>query len=265
MNRHIIPLLFKLSLVGLLLACGIGQNAVEQVTQTEATQEPAAETPTPTPEPQATPTVAAQESEPQAAQSEGDTLPSAPKPGVSVAITRVSVASDGTEANAHSRSPAVSADGRYVVFQSEASNLVANDTNEASDIFVHDRESGEIERVSLASDGMEANGASHTPSISADGRYVAFESQATNLVSENTNGRNNIFVHDRQTGETNLVSVGLAGMPDQGGSYTPAISADGRYVAFASEAIHLLGGISMCTTARPGKPAVFQNLWPGCR
>jgi len=162
----------------------------------------------------------------------------APKPRLSVAVTRVSVASDGAEANAHSRFPAVSADGRYVAFESEAGNLVADDTNGVSDIFVHDRETGETERVSVASGGAEANGASHAPAISADGRYVVFESQAINLTGENTNGRNNVFVHDRQTGDTSLVSVGLAGMPDQGGSYTPAISADGRYVAFASEADH---------------------------
>jgi archaellum component FlaF (FlaF/FlaG flagellin family) len=108
--------------------------------------------------------------------------------------TRVSVASDGTEGNHVSLLPSISADGRYVAFYSHASNLVPGDTNEVQDIFVHDRLTGQTSRVSVASGGTEGNGASEFPSISADGRYVAFYSAASNLVPGDTNGTWDIFV-----------------------------------------------------------------------
>jgi archaellum component FlaF (FlaF/FlaG flagellin family) len=108
--------------------------------------------------------------------------------------TRVSVASDGTEGNGRSWAPSISADGRYVAFYSEASNLVPGDTNGRADVFVHDRLTGQTTRVSVASDGTEGNGASEFPRISADGRYVAFISDASNLVPGDTNGTGDIFV-----------------------------------------------------------------------
>jgi Tol biopolymer transport system component len=153
----------------------------------------------------------------------------------SATTMRVSLASDGTEGNNVSSAPAISADGRYVAFHSYANNLVAGDSNSAGDIFVHDRDSGTTTRVSLDSDGTQGDNHSRTPSISADGRYVAFGSDASNLVTGDTNGTADLFLHDRQTGETTLVSAGLDGTA-VGVSRTAAISADGRYVAFHSDA-----------------------------
>ena len=149
--------------------------------------------------------------------------------------TRVSIASDGAEANAGSyNSPSVSADGRYVVFESAAYNLVAGDTNETVDIFVHDRQTKETTRVSVASDGTEGNIYSFYASLSADGRYVAFESAAGNLVPGDTNGRKDVFVHDRETRQTTRVSLASDGAQENRDSRFSSISADGRYAAFHS-------------------------------
>jgi Tol biopolymer transport system component len=150
---------------------------------------------------------------------------------------RVSVASGGTQGNASSGSPTISADGRYVVFDSYASNLVVGDTNGVRDVFVRDRQTGKTERVSVASGGAQGNGASHHPALSADGRYVAFASAATNLVPHDTNGREDIFVHDRQTGQTTRVSITSDGVQvEYGDSHSPSLSADGRCIAFGSDA-----------------------------
>ncbi len=157
---------------------------------------------------------------------------------------RVSVASDGTEANAGSFSAALSADGRFVAFESDATNLVPGDTKGARDIFVRDRQAGTTERVSVASDGTEADGGSGSVAISADGRFVAFDSVARNLVEGDTNGVSDVFVHDRQTGATGRVSVAADGtQANRGsrGSLLPATSADGRFIAFDSDANNLPG------------------------
>jgi len=156
--------------------------------------------------------------------------------------TRVSVASDGTQSNQHSYNPSISADGRFVAFESVASNLVSGDTNNHQDIFVHDRQTGQTTRVSVASDGAQANDFSSNPSISADGRYVAFISVANNLVSGDTGVDHDVFVHDRQTGATTLVSVAMDGSEGNGYSEEVSISADGRYVAFRSWADNLVSG-----------------------
>jgi Tol biopolymer transport system component len=174
--------------------------------------------------------------------------------------TRVSVASDGTQSNHDSYNPSISADGRFVAFESEATNLVSGDTNNFRDIFVHDRQTGQTTRVSVASDGTQSNQHSYNPSISADGRYVAFESEATNLVSGDTNNHRDIFVHDRQTGQTTRVSVASDGTQANDFSSNPSISADGRYVAFMSWASNLVGGdteppILPSTTSLPDNPA----------
>ena len=161
---------------------------------------------------------------------------------------RVSVPSGGGEANGESNGglspPAISADGRYVTFGSHASNLVADDANGAEDVFVRDRQAGATTRVSVASDGSEANPpvcmtgpcpvAGATPAISADGRYVAFWSDASDLTTDGNTGQD-VFVHDRQTGMTTNVSPSA-----EGGSNNPSISADGRYVAFWSRATDLV-------------------------
>lgn len=170
--------------------------------------------------------------------------------GTSVAqsseTTRISVASDGSEANGSSDTPTVSADGRYVAFLSTATNLVPEDTNNMPDVFVHDRETGETTRVSIASDGSQAWGGSDMPVISADGRYIAFLSTAWNLQPNymepgwTPDLYEDIFVHDRQTSLTTLISATSDGTQANGESWSPVISADGRYVMFASFAHNLV-------------------------
>ncbi|HEY7050310.1 MAG TPA: carboxypeptidase regulatory-like domain-containing protein [Jatrophihabitantaceae bacterium] len=155
---------------------------------------------------------------------------------------RLSVRSDGTEGNTFSQSPSISRDGRYVAFESFASNLVPGDTNGAHDVFVSDRVAGTTERVSVAGDGSEGNDFSGSPSISADGRYVAFESFASNLVPGDTNGVEDVFVRDRIAGTTERVSVAGDGTPGDGNSLQPSITPDGRYVAFESLASNLVPG-----------------------
>jgi Tol biopolymer transport system component len=157
------------------------------------------------------------------------------------ATTRVSVASDGTQAHAGASHPSISADGRYVAFHSLSNNLVPGDTN-AYDVFVHDRQTGATTLVSVASDGTQANEQSRHPSISADGRYVAFHAHDSNLVPGDTNNAWDTFVHDRQTGETTRVSVASDGTQGNSFSRHPIISADGRSVAFESEASNLVSG-----------------------
>ena len=159
-------------------------------------------------------------------------------------ITRVSVASDGMQGNdASGGRPSISADGRYIVFASSASNLVNGDTNDVGDVFVHDRQTRQTSRVSVASDGTQGNGVSYNPSISANGRYVAFTSIANNLVAGDTNGQADIFVHDRQTGQTSGVSIASDGTQGNIHSTGPAsLSADGRYVTFSSGANNLVPG-----------------------
>jgi Tol biopolymer transport system component len=156
--------------------------------------------------------------------------------------SRMSVNSIGLQGNDSSFNASISADGRYVVFQSFASNLVHGDTNGTSDIFVRDRLNGTTERVSVDSAGTQGNDGSLSPSISADGRYVAFASHATNFVNGDTNGEPDVFVHDRQSSTTEIVSVDSAGAQGNNFSGFPSISADGRYVAFLSNATNLVPG-----------------------
>ncbi|WP_152811004.1 TolB family protein, partial [Ostreibacterium oceani] len=158
------------------------------------------------------------------------------------ATTRVSVDSSGVEGDSHSYNPSISADGRYVAFQSNATNLVVGDTNGAADIFVHDTQMGVTTRVSVDSSGVASDSYSSDPSISADGRYVAFWSNATNLVAGDMNGTADVFVHDTQTGNTTRVSVDSSGVASDSYSSDPSISADGRYVVFSSDATNLVAG-----------------------
>jgi Tol biopolymer transport system component len=156
--------------------------------------------------------------------------------------TRVSVHSDGTQGDDASSHPAISADGRYVVFQSHATTLVDGDDNGERDVFVHDRDTGTTTRVSVHSNGTQGDGTSGSGRPSADGRYVAFDSAATTLVDGDDNGEYDVFVHDRDAGTTTLVSVHSGGTQGDGGSGTPSISGDGRYVAFDSTATTLVDG-----------------------
>ena len=155
---------------------------------------------------------------------------------------RVSVATGGGQGNSSSSYASISADGRFVSFFSAASNLVPGDTNAAWDAFVRDRQLGTTERVSVDSSGLEGNGPSSYPSLSADGRFVAFASEATNLVPGDTNGSGDIFVRDRELGTTELVSVNSSGIHGNHVSGFPSISADGRYVVFESRATNLVPG-----------------------
>ncbi|MBM3892596.1 MAG: calcium-binding protein, partial [Verrucomicrobia bacterium] len=141
------------------------------------------------------------------------------------AIERATVSSAGAEGYAESNAPpAITADGRYVTFWSQSPNLVAGDTNGAVDVFVRDRQTSTTERVSLATGGAEGNGNSRFGTLSDDGRYVAFQSDATNLVTGDTNGQRDVFVYDR-TNDT-ISRVSLANSDDQGNAASgiPAIS-----------------------------------------
>ena len=129
-------------------------------------------------------------------------------PANAASNTRVSVATGGTQATGGaSFEGAISANGRFVAFRSAATNLVAVDSNVRDDIFVHDRQTGVTERVSVDSLEAQANNHSREPSISADGRFVTFTSDANNLVASDGNNRADIFVRDRQNGTTERISV----------------------------------------------------------
>ncbi len=162
---------------------------------------------------------------------------------VTGATERISVGVLGMEGNAGSYWPSISADGRHVAFQSDATNLVPSDANGHMDVFVHDRATGTTERVSLASSGAEADLQSYYPMISADGQLVAFSSLAWNLIPSRSNGYQHVYVHDRSTATTELVSVDeSATSMGNYNSYSPSISGDGRVVAFISFATNLVNG-----------------------
>jgi Tol biopolymer transport system component len=153
---------------------------------------------------------------------------------------RVSLGPGGLEANGPSMNPSVSGDARFVAFASDATNLVSGDTNGVRDVFVRDRTTGVTERVNTGEGGAEVKSPSGTPEISADGQVVVFTSPASKLVEDDTNKRPDVFAHDRGSGVTQLVSVGLEGVSAKGSSAFPKISADGRYVAFESLASNLV-------------------------
>ncbi len=200
---------------------------------------------------------------------------------------RVSVASDGSEGNDHSTAPSVSGDGSIIVFESAATNLVAGDTNNRSDIFAHDLATGTTTRVSVASDGSQIDLHSTNPAVSADGRVVtyqsgdvfvydrntgirtrtsiatdggpanegawnpvisgdgstiAYSSMSTNLVPGDTNNDSDIFVYSRIDGTTTRISVGFDGAEANDDSLSPAISSDGKTIAYSSDATNLVSG-----------------------
>ncbi|HEY6175886.1 MAG TPA: Ig-like domain-containing protein [Kofleriaceae bacterium] len=157
-------------------------------------------------------------------------------------FTLVSKASDGRIGNGNSAHARLSGDGRYVVFQSDSNNLVPGDSNGRKDVFRHDRVTGGTIRVSVASDGTQANNDSFTPEISGDGNLVVFASSAFNLVASDANGTSDIFVRDVAAGTTERISVGRAGGDADLDSTEPAISRDGHFVAFTSSATNLVDG-----------------------
>jgi len=158
--------------------------------------------------------------------------------------TRVSIATSGAQANGDSDYPAISADGRYVIFLSSASNLVSGDTNGYRDVFVHDRQNATTKRLSISSAGTAANNHSDMPSISVDGRYVVFSSNASNLVPDDSNNQSDVFVYDQLLNTSRRVSLNSSGAQANGASDLPSISGDGRYIAFVSWASNFAGAIS---------------------
>jgi len=158
------------------------------------------------------------------------------------ALELLSESAAGIQGNNTSEDPIVSADGRYVAFRSDASNLVAGYTVQATNIYVKDRETGAVERVSLSTTGVEPNNSCFDPAISGNGRFVSFSSHATNLVAGDTNAQTDIFLYDRDTDTLERVSVSTAGVEADAGCQLSAISEDGRYVCFQSDATSLVAG-----------------------
>ncbi len=159
----------------------------------------------------------------------------------------VSTSIDGKAGNTKSMNPVISSNGRYVAFESFSNNLIDEDINENPDIFVRNIEDGITEVISLSSRGQQANHGSSNPSISADGRYVLFQSSARNLVpednkrsDENEWNFSDVFLRDRELGKTELISVNLEGKPGNHPSGSPSISQDGKHVAFTSMATDLV-------------------------
>jgi Tol biopolymer transport system component len=162
-----------------------------------------------------------------------------PVPGTAM----VSVSSTGAPSDSFSFGAAVSADGRYVAFNSDASTLVPGDTNGTGDVFVRDLRHGTTSRVSVSGTGAQGEGDSAGPAISADGRYVAFSSLAGNLVpGDSGDGHPEVLVRDRVAGTTTRISRSAAGGASDGASVWPAFSGNGRYVAFTSYATNLVAG-----------------------
>ena len=155
---------------------------------------------------------------------------------------RVSISGSGVQGNGHSQFPSISDDGRYIVFQSEANNLVANDNNNSPDIFIRDLTSGNTELVSVSSGETQGNGMSTLPWISGDGNSVSFASFASNLVAADTNNHQDIFVRNLQLGETKRVNISSGGIQANKNSRETYISQTGRYVVFSSFAENLVPG-----------------------
>ena len=173
--------------------------------------------------------------------------------GCILSTIRVSVASGGAQGNAASSNPAISNNGRFVAFASDADTLIGNDANGVGDIFVRDTCIGATGctpstiRVSRSSGGTEGNADSTNPSISGNGRYVAFASNADNLIGSDTNGVRDVFLRDTCQGATGCsvttrrMSLSTAGAEGNAQSVQPSLSGDGRFVVFASDADNLVG------------------------
>lgn len=164
---------------------------------------------------------------------------------------RVSVAADGTEADAASQNATISGDGRYVAFASRATNIVEAGANGQLNIFVKDRVEGAVYLASQSTEGQQGNGSSFFPDLSEDGRFVVFYTFASNLVADDTNGRTDVYLHDIETGQTERVSLTWNGQQANDSSNRPSVSADGRYVAFASSATNIVPN------------AASPNIFPG--
>jgi len=153
---------------------------------------------------------------------------------------RVSVRSNGTQGDAPSNDGAISANGSYIVFSSMA-KLVSSDTNGKHDVYIHARIGGKTTRVSTSSKEKQGNGASGNATVSNDGRWVAFESRASNFVGADTSMDMDVFLRDRKKGRISLVSISSKGEKGKGGSGDPTISSSGAWIAFESTAANLVG------------------------
>ncbi len=153
---------------------------------------------------------------------------------------RISIGPGGTQADGMSYNPRISADGHYVVFASQATTLVPDDTNNVADIYLYNVQDQTLSRVSVNGNGEQANGASNNPSITADDRYIIYSSAATNLVPGDANGYEDVFRYDTQTGEVTLVSINDAGEQANDACIDPLISANGRFIGFSSYASNLV-------------------------
>ena len=166
-------------------------------------------------------------------------------------LKNTSVNNRGGAGNDYSYSPQISPNGRFVVFASDATNLVPRDTNGTRDVFLRDLSAGKTTRINVSSDGTQAaadpdseywGGMSDSPDITADGRFVVFDSDSSNLVPGDTNKSADIFLRDRQSNTTERISVAPGGGQADSGSFRPSISNDGRFIAFTSEATNLVVG-----------------------
>ncbi len=193
-------------------------------------------------------------------------------------IVLCSRSAGGAEANGHSFSCDISADGSYVVFHSQATNLLAGSTTSGIQVFRKDLNSGSVSLCSSNSSGAQGNNTSEYASISSDGRYVAFQSAATNLTPGNPDVRTHVFRKDMTTGEVRTCSISSTGVYGNGASEVPSISSDGRYVAFQSAATNLIpgtatsgiqvfrkdvsgGGVMLCSSNSSGAPGDRQSYY----
>ncbi|MDX1449690.1 MAG: hypothetical protein R3246_11585, partial [Acidimicrobiia bacterium] len=161
---------------------------------------------------------------------------------VTGSLQLISTAHGGGSANGPSGGGALTPDGRIVLISSSATNLIPGDTNGVADVFTRDLEAGTTERISVSQGGAQADGHSWGRGVSADGRYVVFESEASNLVPGDTNGAADVFVRDRVSGTTRRVSVTSTGAQLAMASFGADISADGRFVVYATDADEVVPG-----------------------
>jgi hypothetical protein len=166
----------------------------------------------------------------------------APASAVVPTTARVSLDSSGAQIQGSNAQPAITADGRWVAFDSSSDKVVAGDANGKRDVFLRDRRTGETRLISAGPGGAGANGASSAPAMSADGRYVAFQTQATNLGSGTQNATDDVYLYDRTTSKLTRLSTSLAGNDGAAISKDPQVSNDGSTVVFTSDANDLVAG-----------------------